>query len=397
MHPPNRAPRIAMVATRTLPSIGGVEIHVNEVAPRLADAGMEMSVLTTDAGGTLPRIDRIGRARLMRFKAWPAKRDFSFAPGLGRAIRHGGWDLVHIHGYQSLTPPLAMRAAAAAGIPYVVTLHSGSHSSRFRRALMPWQWNALRPLLARAERLIAVSEFEASLFERRLALSPDRFVLIPNGSDIPRPRTEPPPAGGPLIASVGRLERYKGHHRVLGAFPRVLRRMPDARLRIAGAGPEEQRLIRTAARLGVGDRVTIEPVPSGDREAMATLLAQADLVVLMSEYEAQGIVLYEALSLGTPVLVSYGSALREAVDRSIAAGVALGASEDEIAGAMIRELEAPHAAATAGLVTWDECARRLLETYRALLGASAMGPRQATERDLFGRQPVDLPLEEVSS
>lgn len=397
MRPATRAPRIAMVATRTLPSIGGVEVHVNEVAPRLADAGVEVSVLTADPGGALPHADRIGRARLLRFQAWPAKRDFSVAPGLARAIRHGGWNLVHVQGYQSLTAPLAMRAAAAAHIPYVVTLHSGSHSSRFRRALMPLQWSALRPLLARAALLIAVSEFEAALFARRLSIARDRFVLIPNGSDLPPPRAASRPANGPLIASIGRLERYKGHHRVLAAFPRLLERMPDARLRIAGAGPEAQRLMRTAARLGVADRVTVEPVQSDDREAMSNLLSEAALVVLLSEYEAQGIVLYEALSVGTPVVVSNGSALRELVDRSLAAAVPPGASEDEVAAAMIRELEAPHAAAPVALPTWDECASRLLETYRAVLGEPAFGQTRGAESAVVGRRTVDRPLEEVSS
>ncbi len=398
MRPPSlQTPRVAMVATRTLPSIGGVEIHVNEVAPRLADAGIDLSVLTTDPGATLPHEDRIGHARLLRFKAWPVKRDFSVAPGLARAIRYGGWNLVHVQGYQSLTAPLAMRSAAAAHIPYLVTLHSGGHSSLFRKALMPLQWTSLRPLLAHAALLIAVSDFEASLFAERLGLSRDRFVVIPNGSDLPAPRAPRSSAGRPLVASIGRLVRYKGHHRVLGAFPRLLGRMPDARLRIAGAGPEAERLIRMAGRLGIADRVTVEAVQPGDREAMSSLLSEAALVVLLSEYEAQGIVAYEALSRGTPVLVSYAAALRELADRSLAAAVRVDASEDEIAEAMIRELGASHAEVAVDLPTWDECAARLVDTYRSVLGAAEIAPARGVAVPPRGSGAVDRPLEEVSS
>ena len=101
-----RWPRVAMVATRTSPSIGGVEIHVDEVAPRLAEAGADVTVMTMNPGLALPRSDRIGGACLRRFREWPASRDFSVAPGLYRAIKEGRWDLVHCQGYQSATAPI---------------------------------------------------------------------------------------------------------------------------------------------------------------------------------------------------------------------------------------------------------------------------------------------------
>ena len=143
-----------------------------------------------------------------------------------------------------------MLAALRAGIPYVVTFHGGGHSSRLRNALRGAQQRLLRPLLARAERLVAVAEFEIGHFGERLHLPPERFALIPNGSDLPRvsPRSDADEApAGPLIASIGRLERYKGHHRLIAALPLILAAQPDARLWIAGTGPYEDAL-RALAR-----------------------------------------------------------------------------------------------------------------------------------------------------
>jgi len=188
-----RSLRVAMVATRAFPSIGGIETHVNEVAPRLAAAGVGVTVLTTDPGWRLPTSDQVAGARLRRFRAWPARADYSLAPGIYRAIRQEEWDLVHCQGYHTLTAPLAMRAAAAAGIPYLVTLHSGGHSSPFRNLVMRFQWKTLRPQLARAERLVAVSGFEAEFFAERLRLPRDRFAVIPNGSNLPE--VVPAPSG----------------------------------------------------------------------------------------------------------------------------------------------------------------------------------------------------------
>lgn len=361
-----RSLRVAMVATRAFPSIGGIETHINEVAPRLAAAGADVTILTTDPGWRLPTSDQIAGARLRRFRAWPAKADYSLAPGIYRAITQGAWDLVHCQGYHTLIAPLAMRAAAAAGIPYVVTLHSGGHSSPFRNLIMRFQWMALRPQLARADRLVAVSGFEAEFFANRLRLPRDRFAVIPNGSNLPEVSPARPSEAEPLIVSVGRLERYKGHHRVLAAFPRVLERFPKARLRIAGSGPEAHRLRRMADALGIADRVTVEPVPSSDREGMASLLSRAALVVLLSEYESQAIAVHEALTLGRPALVTYTSALRELADRSLAAAVPADARAGEIAAALIRQLIQPRIAAAFQLPTWDDCASALFAVYQAI-------------------------------
>jgi glycosyltransferase involved in cell wall biosynthesis len=142
-----------MVATPGFPSIGGIETHINEVASRLAAAGADVTVLTTDSRWRWPTNEQVDGARIRPFRAWPTTSDYSLAPGIYRAITRGGWDLVHCQGYYTLTAPIAMRAASAAGIPYLVTLHSGGHSSRFRNLIMQFQWKALRLQLALMARI----------------------------------------------------------------------------------------------------------------------------------------------------------------------------------------------------------------------------------------------------
>ena len=118
----------------------------------------------------------------------------------------------------------------------------------------------LRPLVARAARLIGVSEFEADFFSARMGLPRERFVVSPNGAAMPGASAgvELDPH---LIVSSGRLERYKGHHRVVAAMPELIRRIPDARLHIVGTGPYEGELRRLVAALGLGERVVISAIP----------------------------------------------------------------------------------------------------------------------------------------
>jgi glycosyltransferase involved in cell wall biosynthesis len=256
-----------MVTPRYLPEMGGTEQHVRETSRRLARAGVEVTVLTTDPSGRLPAWERSDGVVVHRVRSWPRHRDFYLAPALHRDIVGGQWDLIHIQSYHTFVAPVAMLSALRSRTPYVLTFHGGGHSSRLRHRSRPLQRWALRPLLLRARRLICIASFEASDYARELRLPEELFAFIPNGMDPPGDQVSQPPIPG-LIASVGRLERYKGHHRVLAAFPRVLEQEPDARLWIAGSGPYERKLRKLAQQLGVADKVEIRAIPPERRAAM---------------------------------------------------------------------------------------------------------------------------------
>ena len=364
--------RVLFVTPRYAPYTGGVEMHVAQVARRVVARGAQATVLTTDVSGALPRAEQIDGVTIRRVRAYPAQRDYYFAPELQRVIAQGAWDIVHVQSYHTLVAPLAMWAAWRARLPYVLTFHGGGHSSRLRHTLRGVQQWTLRPLLARAVRLIAVAQFEVELYSRRLRLPQQRFVVIPNGADLTSviPASLPAPAGT-LIASVGRLERYKGHHRVIAALPGVLAQRPDARLWIAGSGPYEPELRQLAAQLGVTDRVEIEAVPPSDRTMMREALARTALVVLLSEYETHPIAVLEALSLQRPVLVARTSGLAELADRGWARAVPLDSTPDQIAAAMLEQLRRPLRPDDLQLPTWDECASELLILYQAIVRGAA--------------------------
>jgi glycogen(starch) synthase len=357
--------RVLMVAPNYLPVMGGVETHIAEVAPRLMRAGVQVEILTTDRSRVLPEREVVNGMPVHRVAAYPRHRDYYAAPGLAHVIGRGRWDLVHCQGIQTLVPPLAMLVAAQRHIPFLVTFHTGGHSSMIRHRLRALQWLGLVPLLRRAARLIAVSRFEASIFGRLPGLDPGRIEVISNGAEAPAPRNPATPVDRDLILSVGRLERYKGHHRAIAALSRLVRSRPNLRLHIAGGGPYEAQLRAAARRLGVEDRVDIAPIPPTDRSAMADLMARAGVVVLLSDYESQGLAVMEALALGRSVVVTDATAMHEFVERGLARGVPARASTAEIAAAVLQGLDAPPVSAVR-MTTWDDCAQRLLAVYRSI-------------------------------
>jgi len=363
--------RVAMVSSLYSPYVGGVETHVNEVARRIAASGCDLTVLTTDLTGELPPVEHEENLTVRRFPAWPSRADLYISPRLVRQVGDGGFDLVHVQGVNNLLPPLALAIAQRSGVPTVATFHTGGHSSRVRTMIRGGQWRALRPLLRRAKGLVAVCQFEVEAFARRLGLEPGRIRLIRNGAE-PLPVGASPPrlSGSPLVCSVARLERYKGHHRLIAAMPSLLDLTPGAHLAVIGRGSFEHELRHLVARLGVGHAVTFTSFDATRRDALGALIRSSDVVALMSDYEANPVAVMEALALGRNVVVADTSGLSELASMGLATAVPPNAPPDLLARVLARVAACPNRVVP-DLPTWDDCAAQVLRLYEEILTSTA--------------------------
>jgi len=359
-----------MVSARYFPLAGGTETHVYEVSQRLVNMGYRITVCTTDPSSELAPYDRDGDVEIVRLRAYPKHSDLYFAPALGKFVRDGQWDLLHLQGYHTFVAPLALFAAKRRGIPYVVTFHSGGHSSRWRNSIRHLQIRLLRPLLTGAEQLIGVSEFEAEHFSRLLQLPREAFRVVPNGAKLPEVDPDTDLQRDPnrlLILSIGRLERYKRHQAVISALPKVLEQEPRVYLRIVGSGRYKNELHKLVKSLNLESRVEIAAVPSTDRQGMAKLLLSASLVSLLSEYEAHPIAVMEALAMGRPVLVADTSGLGELARRGFVRSIPLDAPDGVVAEAILAGLREPFVPDKVELPTWESCVGQLDQIYREIL------------------------------
>ena len=281
------------------------------------------------------------------------------------------WDVVHVQSYHTLVAPLAMLRALTLGIPYVVTFHGGGHSQAHRNAARGAQRWLLGPLLRRAARLVAVARFEIDEYGGELGLPTESFALIPNGTDLAFAETDAAARrnGAATIASIGRLERYKGHHRVIEAFPEVLKLKPETTLSVVGSGPYEDDLRRLADELGVAEKIRFTSTPADQPAAMAELLGGISVVVLMSEFETHPLVALEAAAAGCRLLVADASGLGELAREGFARPIALDEDPAAVGRAVVEELGKPPQEKRPKLSSWDECADALLKLYSDLARA----------------------------
>ena len=359
--------RVLMVCARYLPDLGGIETHINEVARRIAaDDGFEVTVLATDRTRKRPREEMVEGVTVLRVPAWPRDRDYYFAPEISSVIRRpDSWDIIHCQGIHTPVPILAMHAARKAHLPYVVTFHTGGHSLRHRNALRSIQWRLAGPSLRNAASLIGVSQFEADAVSAQAHLGNRAVSVIRNGGTLPKP----PPGTAAVpgrIVTCGRLEKYKGHQRVIEALPYVMRDVPDAHVVVVGSGPYESELQALAARLKVSDRVSIKQVPPAERVAMAGLLAQASAVAALSDYEAHPVAVMEALSVGRPVVGYDTSGIGDLVADGWVWGVRPGSAPAAVAERLVQAMSSPGLVDPEKLPTWDDSAEQLMRAYLAI-------------------------------
>jgi glycosyltransferase involved in cell wall biosynthesis len=105
-------------------------------------------------------------------------------------------------------------------------------------------------------------------------------------------------SGGPLIGTVGRISKEKGHKYFLEASKIVLKDFPDAKFLIVGEGEIRNELERFAEEIGIADSVLF----TGYYKNLSEVLAAIDLFVIPSLTESLPLVVLEAMAAGKPVI-----------------------------------------------------------------------------------------------
>ncbi len=253
--------------------------------------------------------------------------------------------------------PLAWLLARRLGTPFVVYAF-GQEVWRHGRAMgvAPVDGFLRGGALARADAVLALGDFTASLL-LDWAVPPERVVRVPFGAQ-PRPPAAPPT--GAMLLSVGRLVPRKGVDTVIRAIPALARMFPALAYRVVGGGPDESRLRRLAAALGVGERVTFLgrlDEEELDREfRRCALFVQPSRRMADGELEGLGLVYFEAAAWGRPAVAGRSGGEGDAVVDGVTGVLVDGGSVEAVAAAIAALLRDP-----ARLSAYGAAARRRVE------------------------------------
>lgn len=314
--------------------VGGLGKHVADLAPALAEQGIDVHIITPrlSAGESVEQLtDRLTVHRIpldigMDHNLVAFSRLANAALGqkggeLAAAV--GGFDLIHGHDWLVAYSSVALKYSLR--VPLVVTVHSmergrmqGNLQSEQSLAINGTEWW----LTHEAWRVITVSHYMARQVQEYFGVPSDKLDVIPNGVTMPIGppmdaatraafRAQYAAPDEPIAYYVGRVVHEKGVQVLVDAAPHVLREVPRMKFVVAGTGAYLATVQERAASAGVADRFVFTGfIPDDVRDKLYQV---ADVAVFPSLYEPFGIVALEAMAHGCPVVAARTGGLAEFV------------------------------------------------------------------------------------
>ncbi len=107
---------------------------------------------------------------------------------------------------------------------------------------------------------------------------------------------------GDLVISVGRLVPWKGFDTLIKIFPQIKNKFKDAKLIIAGSGPDEERLQKLINEKGLQDYIAL--TGGLDRDVLLRYIKASDVFALNTGYEGLSHQLLEVMDVGVPIVTT---------------------------------------------------------------------------------------------
>ncbi|MDW0115540.1 N-acetyl-alpha-D-glucosaminyl L-malate synthase BshA [Sporosarcina thermotolerans] len=336
------------------PSLGGSGVVATELGMKMAEKGHEMHYISSEKPFRLidvhPNIHfhevKIDGYAVFKYPPY----DIALANRIAHVIQKEKLDLLHVH----YAVPHAISAALAkdmakSSIGVITTLHGTDVTVLGHDPALKY---TVRYGIEKSEITTAVSE---SLRQDTFSLiEPDKEILtIYNFIDEDKYKPVDPGSlkkdlgireEEKVIIHVSNFRAVKRVDDIIDSF-KIIRETINAKLVLVGTGPEKIEMREKVKQEGLENEIIF----TGKRDDLPELLAISDLMFLLSEKEAFGLVLLEGFACGVPAIATNIGGIPEVIedgengylvelgDVRAAAEKAIGLLQDPVKHKMFRE------------------------------------------------------------
>lgn len=320
---------------------GGINKAVREIAKNLTILGHDVIVLQPNPLN-LSKCQYYKNFRIIRVSSMIDKHLLGLSPEmyiyLNKNLKSLKPDLIHIHGYHTLLSAeiIYLIKKTNPQIPLLFTLHYDplNHNTIWGK-LFGGMYDRFfgEKILKRVDHIISISDFEARNIKK---IYRTNLSIIPNGvNDIFLVNKDK--KSEIKLLYVGYLLDYKGVQHIIKSLNYLInyKKINNIYLTIIGEGNYKKSLLELSVKLNVYNY--IEWKPFLPHKKILEEMKKSDIFLLLSKTEGYGIVVAEALSMGTPSIVTNGTALEEFTKENGCFGVKCPPNPKEV-GELILEI-----------------------------------------------------------
>jgi glycosyltransferase involved in cell wall biosynthesis len=328
--------KVAMVSPNPPWFPGGVERHIGELAKGL-HKHVDMEIYCTTLNSSEVGTKQWEGIKTHVFKAKGS--GYHYSGDLGHYLKSElECDIIHAHGFTTYIPTAAKKSRKRKA--FIVTPHFHPIGSttlyRFERKI----YDPLigKKILNSADGIICVSKTERDLLVDKFPGIKEKITIIPSGVDIRSiQEAEPFPVEGPMILYIGRMEGYKNVDMIIDALTEL---PSDYRLTLIGGGPEIDVLQKKTKQLNLELRVQF--LGNVSDSELNRWRQSCSVFITLSDIEAFGSSVVEALAASKPVIVNNRLSLKEFAKRYPVAVSAIDIHDSDstkLAGLIVKQVE----------------------------------------------------------
>jgi len=313
---------------------GGIARVAYEISKNLVKEGHEVTVFTTDGFKSRLKIiknkpvdvDGINTYYFRNLSNYLTKRNIVipyYLPFIARR-KIQDFDVIHIHEHRTLLAVIVHYYSKKYNIPYVLQAHGtlpNTIGKQNQKKIFDVLWG--NEILKDASKLISVSNTEVDQY-LQMNVPIEKMVVIPNGIDIDSLSSLPEKGSfrdryhinqKHMILYLGRLHKIKGIDFLLRSFGELVKDIDDSVLILAGPDDSyKDKAKEQIHELGLEKKVIFTGY-MGPVDKISAYL-DADILVYPSSFEIFGLVPFEAIMSGTPVIVTDDCGCSEFIKRA---------------------------------------------------------------------------------